>query len=59
MAVPKRKHSKARSRARRANYKLEALNLSECPQCHALKPSHVACKACGYYNQREVISQDE
>ena len=60
MAVPKRKTSKARRDSRRAgNNNLTAPNLSECPQCHALKPSHVVCKACGYYDGREVIDMDK
>ena len=59
MAVPKRKTSKARRDSRRANNStLEQPNLSECPQCHELKPSHVACKKCGYYGDRKVIDVD-
>ena len=37
MAVPKRKMTKARRDSRRANWKLTAPNLVECPQCHELK----------------------
>jgi len=56
MAVPKRKTSKAKRDQRRAsNFKLEPPNLSECPQCHALKPSHIVCKACGYYAGKQVV----
>ena len=60
MAVPKRKTSKARRDSRRSgNNNLFVPNLSECPQCHALKPSHVVCKACGYYDGRAVIDMDK
>lgn len=60
MAVPKRKTSKARRDSRRAsNFKLEAPNLSECPQCHELKASHTVCKKCGYYDGEKVIDMDK
>ncbi len=55
MAVPKGKSSKQRRNKRAANWKLTAPNLSECPQCHALKQSHIVCKECGYYNGRLVV----
>ncbi|MBR2223071.1 MAG: 50S ribosomal protein L32, partial [Christensenellaceae bacterium] len=44
MAVPRRRHSKMRARTRKANWKLSAINLTECPQCHELKLSHRVCK---------------
>lgn len=60
MAVPKRKTSKARRDSRRAgNNNLSAPNLSECPQCHTLKASHVVCKTCGYYGDQQVIDMDK
>ncbi len=59
MAVPKRKWSKQRSRSLRANWKLNAPNLIECPQCHELTLSHHVCKACGHYAGKEVIKMDE
>ncbi|HHX20010.1 MAG TPA: 50S ribosomal protein L32 [Clostridiaceae bacterium] len=59
MAVPKRKWSKKRSRTHRANWKLNPVNLSRCPQCNALRMPHIVCKSCGYYNGREVVSVDD
>lgn len=60
MAVPKRKTSKARRDSRRsANNNLEQPNLVECPQCHALIPSHTVCKSCGYYNGTQVLDMDK
>ena len=60
MAVPKRKTSKARRDSRRAgNDNLTAPSLVECPQCHALKTPHTACKACGYYDGRQVVDMDQ
>ena len=47
MAVPKRKTSKARRDARRANWKLSIPGIVECPQCHEPKLAHRVCKKCG------------
>lgn len=56
MAVPKRKHSKARRDKRRSNvWKIQAPALMKCPQCGEFKLPHRVCKACGYYKGREVI----
>ena len=44
MANPKRKHSKARSRSRRANYKVKSVPTThECPNCSSPKLLHRAC----------------
>lgn len=59
MAVPKRKTSKARRDQRRANWKIEAPALVECPQCHAKKLAHRVCRSCGYYDGREVIAMEK
>ena len=55
MAVPKCKQSKARSRARRAHWKLDVPNLVKCSRCHSLKMPHRVCKECGFYAGKEVI----
>ncbi|MCK9604347.1 MAG: 50S ribosomal protein L32 [Candidatus Omnitrophica bacterium] len=55
MALPKRRHSKARGRRRRTHWKLTSSNLTPCPQCKQPKLSHRACKACGYYDGRQVV----
>ena len=55
MAVQKSKTSKQRTNTRFANWKIEAPNLSECPQCYELKASHVVCPKCGYYKGKQVI----
>lgn len=59
MALPKGKVSKARGRKRRANWKLTAPAVVECPQCHEKKLSHRVCKNCGYYNGVQVIDMTE
>ncbi len=58
MAVPKRKVSKARRNSRRANWKLTAPNLVDCPKCGELMMPHRVCKACGSYNGKEIVSVD-
>ncbi|MBO4594287.1 MAG: 50S ribosomal protein L32 [Clostridia bacterium] len=55
MAVQKSKTSKQRTNTRYAQWKLEAVNLVECPQCHELKAPHKVCKKCGYYDGKMVI----
>lgn len=59
MVVPKGKVSKSRRDKRRANWKLTVPGMVECPQCGALKLPHRACRACGTYKGREVISVGE
>lgn len=55
MPNPKRRHSKARGRNRRAHWKVDAPKLVECPQCKEPKLPHRLCSACGYYNGRLVL----
>jgi large subunit ribosomal protein L32 len=59
MANPKRKTSKARRDKRRTHWKLSAVNLSECSNCHQPKQSHRVCPHCGYYNGRMVYQPKE
>lgn len=58
MAAPKRKMSKARRDSRRANWKLTAPQYVLCPQCHEPVMPHRVCSECGYYDGKEVISQE-
>lgn len=45
---PKRKHSKARKRTRRATINL-VVNLIACKNCGSLTRSHMVCVSCGFY----------
>ena len=58
MAVPKRKVSKARRNSRKAKWKLAIPGVVACPQCGEPKMSHRICKACGYYNGKEVVKKE-
>ena len=60
MAVPKRKTSKARRNQRRASsYRLNKVTIQECPNCHEPKLPHRVCKACGYYDGKEIIKVED
>jgi large subunit ribosomal protein L32 len=57
MAVPKGKISKARKHSRRsAHWKLALPGIVKCPRCQKMKMAHHACRHCGYYDGRQVIS---
>ena len=57
--VPKRKTSKARRNKRRSNvWKIQVPAIVKCRQCGEYKLSHRVCKACGYYNGREVFKKE-
>ena len=56
---PKGKISKARRDKRRANWKMSAATLVQCPSCGALMMPHRVCKSCGYYNKKEIVSTNK
>ena len=55
MALPKRKHSKARRDMSRTHWKLALPTLTKCAQCAKPVAPHRACPHCGYYRGRQVI----
>ncbi len=55
MAVPKKKVSKSKRDMRRAHDSIKTGASAECPNCGELKRPHHVCKACGYYDGREVV----
>ena len=60
MAVPKRKTSKARRDKRRSNvWKLEMPGLVKCSHCGEYNVAHRVCKACGYYDGKQIVKKDE
>ena len=58
MAVPKRKHSKARTNSRSANWKVKPIAASRCPQCQEPKLPHRVCLHCGTYKGRQAVQID-
>ena len=59
MAQPKRRWSKARTHSKRSTWKKENPTYASCPHCHEPVMPHRACKNCGYYDGKEVISKKE
>ena len=56
MGVPKRKTSKMRLRTRKAANRFHAAQLGKCSQCGSRIPPHTACRSCGYYRGRQVLT---
>ena len=56
MAVPKRKKSKSRVRMRRAQKKATIASVTACVECGSPRQSHRACKNCGMYRGRKVLT---
>jgi large subunit ribosomal protein L32 len=59
MPLPKRRHSRARGRKRRTNWKLQKPNVVECPHCHEPRLPHQICPSCGWYKDREAVAITE
>ncbi|HBG02542.1 MAG TPA: 50S ribosomal protein L32 [Firmicutes bacterium] len=60
MIGPKRRHSKARTRSRNANWRrLESMDPNICPNCREPKLPHRVCLSCGTYKGRQVIQVKE
>lgn len=60
MANPKRRHSKARTATRRAQYKVKSVpQTQECSNCGSAKLMHRACPTCGHYRGRAVIEKPD
>ncbi|MCP4568423.1 MAG: 50S ribosomal protein L32 [FCB group bacterium] len=58
MAVPKRRHSRARGRKRRTHWKLQSPTVVDCSHCKQPKLAHHICPSCGFYKDAEVIAKD-
>lgn len=59
MAVPKRKHSNARTGSRRSHDAKKVPQLTYCRECHEPAPSHAVCPTCGAYMGRKVVEMEE
>jgi len=56
MAQPKRKHSHARTRQRRAHLNLPTPRYALCPKCEEPVSPHNVCRKCGFYRGRQVLT---
>jgi large subunit ribosomal protein L32 len=59
VANPKYKHSRLRTRMRRAHDAVAEAGRSTCPNCKAVKMPHRVCPMCGHYKGREVVKLEE
>ncbi|MDO8429135.1 MAG: 50S ribosomal protein L32 [Candidatus Daviesbacteria bacterium] len=53
---PKKRHSKARKRTRRAAISLASISLLKCTNCEQATIPHQVCKNCGFYAGKKVTS---
>jgi large subunit ribosomal protein L32 len=58
MAVPKRRHSKSRSKMRNSHGALAIPERTPCGRCGHRRPPHRVCPNCGHYGEREVVAKD-
>lgn len=56
MPNPKRRHSNARTRTRRAHDFLKLKSLAKCSNCGVPSISHRICPKCGYYGGKQVLT---
>lgn len=59
MALPKRRHSRSRTRQRRANDGLKRPSVSNCPECGEPKMLHQLCGGCGVYKGKNIIQLED
>lgn len=59
MGVQKGKRSKARTHKKRSAWsKMTSVKTMTCPNCDAKKLPHRVCKACGFYDGREIGAKE-
>jgi large subunit ribosomal protein L32 len=59
MAVPKRRHSNARTGSRRAHDAKKPRHLTYCPHCSTAVQPHTICPKCGHYMGRKIVETEE
>ncbi|MGH7663982.1 MAG: 50S ribosomal protein L32 [Gemmatimonadaceae bacterium] len=59
MAVPKRRISKRRKRARNTHKTAPAIAIQQCPRCRSVKRPHRVCEECGYYAGEQRVAARE
>lgn len=57
MAVPKRKTSKRKKRARNTHKKAAPIRIQACPKCGAQKQPHKVCPECGFYAGEQRVTK--
>ena len=59
MAVPKRRTSKRKKRARSTHKKAAPIVIQACPRCGSPKRPHRVCGECGYYAGKQRVEPAE
>ncbi len=59
MALPKRRHSRSRTRQRRAHDSLKKPAIALCAECGEPKMPHRLCGSCGSYKGRSLYRMDD
>jgi large subunit ribosomal protein L32 len=59
MAVPKRRTSKRKKRARNTHKGAPAVAIQSCPKCGAPKRPHRVCAECGFYAGEQRVDAQE
>ncbi|MBM3907944.1 MAG: 50S ribosomal protein L32 [Gemmatimonadetes bacterium] len=59
MAVPKRKTSKRKKRARNTHKKAPKITIQACPKCGAQKQPHKVCPECGFYGGEQRVTKKD
>ena len=59
MAVPKRRTSKRRKRARNTHKVAPAIVIQSCPQCGTMKRPHRVCYGCAFYAGEQRVTAQE
>jgi len=59
MAVPKKRHSKARTHKRRAHDAIKLGNLATCSRCSQTVRPHTVCGNCGYYRGNVIVNMED
>ena len=59
MAVPKRRTSKRKKRARNTHNAAAVTAVQACPRCQSMKRPHHVCAECGYYDGEQRVAARE
>ena len=59
MAVPKRRTSKRKKRARNTHKVAPRIVIQDCPRCGSKKRPHRVCAECGYYAGEQRVAARE
>ena len=59
MAVPKRRTSKRKKRARNTHKVAPAIVMQQCPKCGSMKRPHRVCSECGFYAGKQRVAARE